>query len=332
MSVVCGGHGEPRPNLAVAGVSSIMRKGKVPSKSAKSDDSRHGTQTIERAAALLREISTRGQFGWQMSELAARCHLGKSTAHRILACLVRERLVQQRLRDRHYVPGPMLFELGLSLPRLSDLQFAARPYLEALAKNTGSAAFLLFRSGDDFVCAVRVGPDDLRPLTIFRGSRRPLITSVAGAAILLEMPPSESRAIIRRNFAALRESGVGVERIRASRALLKRTYTEQFAVNEGYLIPGFNAYGLALPHGAGEPFASISIAGPASSLPIKRLPEIRKMLESVLNELKEETVLAFPEEHSAAESSPTGSPRAQTANKERQNNAGQQVATSDHGG
>ena len=304
MSVVCSGHGEPRPNLALATVSSIMRKGKVASTNTKSDDSRHGTQTIERAAALLREISTRGQFGWQMSELAARCHLGKSTAHRILACLVRERLVQQRPRDRHYVPGPMLFELGLSLPRLGDLQFAAHPYLEALAKQTGSAAFLLFRSGDDFVCAVRVGPDDLRPLTIFRGSRRPLITSVGGIAMLLELPASESRAIIRRNFAALRESGVGGERIRASRALLKRTYIEQFAVNEGYLIPGFNAYGLALPHGDGKPFASISIAGPASSLPIKRLPEIRKLLETVLNDLKEKIVSAFPEEQGDAVNPP----------------------------
>ena len=190
----------------------------------------------------------------------------------------------------------MLFELGLSLPRLNDLQFAARPLLEALARQLGSAAFLLFRSGDDFVCAVRACPNDMRPLTIFRGSRRPLISSVGGTALLLELPSTESRAIIRRNFLALRDSGADAERVQASRDMLKRTFAEGFAVNEGYLIPGFNAYGLAFPRGIEGPFASISVAGPASALPVKRLSEIRNMLVSVIDELKEHTTLASPAE------------------------------------
>ena len=152
------------------------------------ENERSGTQSIERAVALLREISTHGQFGWQMSDLAARCHLGKSTAHRILACLVRERLVRQRPNDRHYLPGPMLFELGLSLPAFGDLQHTARKRLAEVAKRTSCIAFLFLRSGDDFVCAVRVGSRELKALTIFLGSRRPLITSAGGVAILLKLP------------------------------------------------------------------------------------------------------------------------------------------------
>jgi DNA-binding IclR family transcriptional regulator len=55
-----------------------------------------GTQSIERAVALLKELSARGTFGWRLSDLAAHCNLDKGTAHRILNCLQRERLVQQR--------------------------------------------------------------------------------------------------------------------------------------------------------------------------------------------------------------------------------------------
>lgn len=253
---------------------------------AKPDDERSGTQTIERAAALLREISTRGNFGWQMSDLAARCHLEKSTAHRMLACLVRERLVQQRPGDRHYLPGPMLFELGLSLPALSDLQFAAQRRLTTLSRQIGSTVFMLLRSGDDFVCATRVGPTELKSLTIYRGARRPLITSVGGVAILLNLPTSEARAIIRRNFDTLGESGASKARIQALRTLLKRTHMEQFAVNEGYLVPGMHAFGLALNDVQGNPFASISIAGSASALPMKRRSEIRQLLESTGKDLQ----------------------------------------------
>src|SRR3954466_3395768 len=76
---------------------------------------RHGTQSIERAVHVLTEVTGRSRFGWRPTDLAARCGLDRGTTHRILACLVRERLVQQREVDGHYVPGPLLFELGLAL-------------------------------------------------------------------------------------------------------------------------------------------------------------------------------------------------------------------------
>ena len=76
----------------------------------------HDTQSIERALRILRELAARGEFGWRLSDLAARCEVDKGTVHRVLSCLVRERFVQQRSTDKHYFPGPMLYELGLSLP------------------------------------------------------------------------------------------------------------------------------------------------------------------------------------------------------------------------
>ena len=250
------------------------------------ENERSGTQSIERAIALLREISTRGHFGWQMSDLAARCHLGKSTAHRILACLVRERLVRQRPGDRHYMPGPMLFELGLSLPALGDLQHAAQHRLAALAKRTSGAAFLLFRSGDDFVCAARAGSPDLKALTIFPGARRPLITSAGGVAILLELPVPDARVIIRRNFATLKESGLSKDRARAIRGMLERTHSEGFAINPGSIVPGFSAFGLALKDATGAPFAAVTVAGPSASFPFGRVPEIRRLLQSAAQDLQ----------------------------------------------
>ena len=76
--------------------------------------SRSGTQSIERAVRVLTEVTARSRFGWRPTDLAARCGLDRGTTHRILACLVRERLVQQRAVDGHYLPGPLLFELALS--------------------------------------------------------------------------------------------------------------------------------------------------------------------------------------------------------------------------
>jgi DNA-binding IclR family transcriptional regulator len=250
-------------------------------------DQRRGTQSIERAIGLLREISARGQFGWQLSDLAARCQLGKSTAHRMLVCLVRERLVSQRPTDRHYMPGPMLFELGLALPELGELQHRARSQLAALAKRTSGAAFLLFRSGDDFVCAARIGSVELKALTIFAGTRRPLVTSAGGAAMLLALPVPRAREIINRNFANLRSVGYNRARLRAIRGMLERTHAQGFAVNAGDTLPGVNAFGLALCDSAGEPFASITVEGSARALPLERLPDIRGLMQAAVEELQE---------------------------------------------
>ena len=189
----------------------------------------------------------------------------------MLMCLVRERLVKQRPNDRHYLPGPMLFELGLSLPELGALQNKAKTWLAALAKRRPSAAFLFFRSGDDFVCAEREGSTDLKALTIFPGIA-PAARHLGGrrrhAAPIYSVP--EARATARRNLVSL--TGYDRARLRAIRSMLERTHAERFAINAGDILPGVNEYGLALLDADGEPFASIVLAGLDRALPVFPAP------------------------------------------------------------
>ena len=247
------------------------------------EPARRGTQSIERAVRLLREVSSRGDFGWQLADLAARCEMDKGTAHRILACLSSERLVRQRASDGHYMPGPMLFELGLSVSGFGDLQHKARTLLAALARRTGSVGFLFFRSGDDFVCAVRVGKSEVKAFTGFPGSRKALIASAGGAAILLALSRSEARAIIRRNLH--RQSNLSKERVRAYRSMLQRSRAAGFGFNVGDLLPGVNSFAIALSDSAGRPFGSIMLAAEARALPLNRSAEIKKALQAVAEEL-----------------------------------------------
>ena len=228
---------------------------------------RTGTQSIERATSLLREIASRPKVGWQLADLAARSNLGRSTAHRMLACLVRERMVTQRSSDRHYLPGPMLFELGLALPEYGELQHAARSRLATLAKRLGGCAFMHFRSGDDFVCAVRAGVE-VKATTVFPGTRRPLVLSSGGVAILLALPVPEARATIRRNYAVLTDASRA--RRKAIREMLYRAHAEGFAINAGHLTPGMNGFGLAVRDSSEAPVAAIGIVGPERLLPARQ--------------------------------------------------------------
>jgi len=250
------------------------------------ESGRSGTQTIERAVALLRTISTRGRHGWQLSELAQRCELRPSTTHRILGCLVREGFVGHRPDERTYVPGSVLFELGLSFYQQGELQHAAKKRLEALARRVNGTAFLFFRSGDDFVCAARIGDAKLRA-PVYPGTRKPLILSTGGAAMLIALPEKEATAIMDRNIADL--SKFDKARVRSIRPMLERSFAEGFGVSLGDIFPAINSFSVPLCDATGAPYAAITVAGSARALPQERRAEYRNLLEETARGLRGST-------------------------------------------
>ncbi len=238
---------------------------------------RHGTQTVERAALVLKELAARGSFGWRLSDLAKSCELDRGTTHRILACLIRERLAGQRAADRRYVPGPLMFELGLSLPALAAFQNACGAPLARVAKKLDGVALLYLRSGADFVCGVRAGTLAIKALTIDVGTRRPLIVSAGGLAILVALPKEEARAIIEDNLK--RVARFGDARVRSLQRVIRHSQSRGYGVSQSEIVPGISAFGVPIRDARGSPFASISIVGPSESLPSSRTPEVIDTLE-----------------------------------------------------
>jgi DNA-binding IclR family transcriptional regulator len=238
---------------------------------------RAGTQSLERGARLLRELAARGTLGWRLSDLARRCELDKGTAHRIIACLVRERLVRQRPGDRRYVPGPLLFELSLALPGYAAFQGAAARPLAAAAATLDAYAFLCLRSGADFVCAAHAGRASVKALEHDVGLRRPLVVSAGGVAILVALPAAEAALLIAENMR--RVQAAGEVRVKAVERMLRRSQSHGYGVHLSDIVPAVNTYGVAIRDALGTPFASISVAARAEELPLARLPAIAGVLE-----------------------------------------------------
>src|SRR5437762_2529351 len=236
-----------------------------------------GTQSIERAVALLKELSARGTFGWRLSDLAAHCNLDKGTAHRILNCLQRERLVQRRESDRHYLPGPLLFELSLTLPPLAEFQAACQAPLGRVARRTRGVAFLYLRSGGDFVCAARVGTTPLKGLSIQVGTRRPLVSASGGVAILVALPEDESRKIIAENMKRL--ARFGELRAKSIEKMIRRSREHGFGINLGDVVPGIHSFGIAIQDAKGAPFASLTVSGASEDFPLSEIPKVMALLE-----------------------------------------------------
>lgn len=244
-----------------------------------------GTQSLGRAIKLLRVLATRGEIGWRLSDLAAACGLDKGTAHRMLSALVKERLVQQRPGDRRYLPGPLLYELSLSLPSQHHFEAAAEEKLNTWARRTNGNALLLLRSGYEYVCSVRAGSAQLPGLMVDQGTRRPLFTSVGGVAILQTLPADEAQEVLANNVA--QETGKrGTARLGALQAMRERSARHGFGVNLGDVVGGLHAFAVPLRDPDGRAFAALCLMGTAEGFPEASLDAIHGELDGMARELE----------------------------------------------
>jgi DNA-binding IclR family transcriptional regulator len=254
---------------------------------------RAGTQSIERAVLVLKEITARSKFGWRPSDLAAKCGLDRGTTHRILACLVRARLVQQRSGDRHYIPGPLIFEMSLSMPSYTEWRSACQPILSRLAKQLSGYALLCVRSGGETVCIASAGTPAYLGTAFDVGTRRPLTATAAGVAILVAMPPNEAQGIVDHH---LRSADMPSEPGRtALRRMWRRSQSAGYGINQGFTARNIHAVGVPLRDIDHRPFGSIALAAGSSSMPAARIPDVAEILRSEAKSIERLVRQAFPE-------------------------------------
>jgi DNA-binding IclR family transcriptional regulator len=247
-------------------------------------DTPEGTQAIERAITVLRTLATRGRFGYGLTELAAVCELKKATTHRILARLERERLVHRRAQSDHYVIGPLLGELSLSIPGFHDFVDLARDYVNDLARRNGLVGLLCLLSGDHFVVAVRAASSRLKSELHEVGSRRPLIITAGGIAMLITLPRDRQERIVAGNLALLPDGGQAA-RTREYLRMWGRSSELGYGTNFGDLAIGVNAVAVPVQDQGGGSFASLTLGGPASYLSEQRCHELVPSLRSAAREV-----------------------------------------------
>lgn len=235
-----------------------------------------GTQAIERAILLVKLLTTRGQFGWGLTELARRAGLEKATVHRILACLEAERLVERDSQEHRYFAGPMLLELGLSVAAYPQLLAEGRATAGRLARRTGGVGFFYLRSGADFVVAARIEQGSPRGMLNEQGYRRPLMMSAGGVAMLIALPADERAAVVTRNLEEM--AIMGVQRPERFVNMLERSLTLGYSANLEDVVPGINSFARAVPDRAGLPLGSLAVAGEAARISVAQAERWAELL------------------------------------------------------
>jgi DNA-binding IclR family transcriptional regulator len=248
---------------------------------------RPGTRSLARLVKLMRLVAARPQFGWRLSDLASASELDRGTVHRMLACLVEERLVEQCASDRHYLPGPLMYELGLALPSRLHFQRRAEALPGPLARRLGGVVVLLLRSGNEGVCAVRSGSLPITGSVLYPGTRRPLFTTASGVSILRTLPAGEAHAVLLDNVAQ-EVARHGNSRLQALQRMRERSDRHGFGVNLGDVVPGIHAFGVPVVDSHGDAFAAVGLLGTPQQHGEKHLGAIRDELLATAQTLSAE--------------------------------------------
>lgn len=264
-----------------------------------STEPRDGTQAIERAIKVLCTVAMRGRFGFGLTELAAVCDLKKATVHRILARLERERLVQRRGQSDHYVIGTLLGELSLSIPGFHDFVHEARDYVNELARRNGLVGLLCFYSGDHFVVAVRAASSRLKSELHEEGSRRPLVSTAGGIAILVTLPQATQEQVVAQNLAQL-PNDAGGTRTQSYLAMWQRSRDLGYGTNFGDLAMGVNAVAVPIHGAGGSVFGSLTLGGPVSSLTERQCHKLVPALREAAGEIAKLAACAHPDLYGTA--------------------------------
>ena len=149
------------------------------------------TSVLGRALAVLRAFDEESPV-LSLAEIARRAGMPKSTVHRLLAEMTRERLLD-RDADGSYRLGLQLFEFGELVPQHRSLSDAALPIMEDLREATHQRVHLAVLDGVDVVYLQILGSAG-KPITSRTGGRLPAHVTGVGKAILAYSPAAVVKA------------------------------------------------------------------------------------------------------------------------------------------
>ena len=225
-----------------------------------------GTQAVDRAAQLLREV-VHGPDAVTFTELTAATGLAKSTTSRLLMALERGGLVR---RDGHggFRPGEMFVRYAWRGGAEAGLVAVARPFLDRLGDVTGETVNLGVASDGMVEQIAQVDSRYLIGGTNWVGLSVPLHCAALGKVLLAfgaaQLPPGRlehrtartitSRAAVAADLAEVRRRG--------------------YAVTDEELEPGLIAVAAPVYSAGAAVVAAMSVSGPASRLTRARIQDV----------------------------------------------------------
>lgn len=245
-----------------------------------------GSQSIERATAVLGMVAEHHRHGATLAALVEQSGLKQATVRRLLIALIRAGLVDQDEVTRRYYLGISAYVFGVVAANRYGLFPMAGASVRRLADKSEDTAFFSVRQGLFSICLNREeGPHPIRSHVLNIGQRHPLGVAAHGIAMLSALPDSEMEAVIAGNMETYREHYPMLSES-LLRDLIRDTRSRGWALNPGIFHSGAWAIAVVVRGMSGEVVGSLSIGAVEGRLSAARQPEIVALLRAEAKRLE----------------------------------------------
>jgi DNA-binding IclR family transcriptional regulator len=226
----------------------------------KADPGSASVGVISKVLRILEALQGSGGLG--LKAICDRTGIHKSTAHRFLKHLERERYLL-RTEAGAYLIGPRLSQLSARGNQEATLQAVARPILWELWKSTQETVNLaVLDQRTALYVDVIESPHEFR-LSSRAGTRRSVHVTALGKALVAFLPRETQDTILDSIvFQPVTPRTIG--NLLQFRQELEKVRRQGYAVDDEEAVQGARCVSAPILNSAGEPIAAVSVSGPVT--------------------------------------------------------------------
>jgi DNA-binding IclR family transcriptional regulator len=221
-----------------------------------------------------------------MTQIAEQVGINKSTVHRLLATLEKNRFVERDLATGLYRPGIRLIQMAYLTLEHNDLRRLAAPLLRQLCDLQRENVNLSVLDDVDVVYVDVIESAQRVKLAASSGQRLPAFCTASGKAILAFMPEETVKRILERGMPKYTQRTL----VTSKEIFNDFSQTREwgFAISDQEFEDGINAIAAPIFNANNQPIASVSVAGPAYRLSRERMVEIGPQVVATANNIAQE--------------------------------------------
>ncbi len=255
--------------------------------------------SLERAVDLLRILAQHGGRGARLQDIAQEAGVARPSVHRLLATLKTLDLVEQDETSDRYQLGLGLYLLGQAAADRFDLLELARPFVEALAADTGDTTYLTVRHRYESICILRCeGGFPIKAFTTQSGARQPLGLGAGSIALLAFLDDAKVEDILQRNRSALEpQTRFDMDSLLTQ---ISQARVNGYVMRKSTVVDGITTIAVPVYDYLRRPIASISLTAIDTRMSENRLPAIVQRCKDAAQALETRLVIAKPEPGSKA--------------------------------
>ncbi|MDN4479164.1 IclR family transcriptional regulator [Demequina lignilytica] len=227
-------------------------------------------------SALSRHLRVLGAFGpltgdLTLSEIAAAAALPLSTAHRLVAELAEEGLLEP-VGDRRYRPGLRLWELATRTPGAAGLRELARPWMGVVHARLRQHIQLGVLSGHDVLFIERLSAPDAVVNATLIGARIALPLSSSGLVLLAHAPEALLDEVAAGHWS--RPTARAIADARELRARVADARRDGYAVLDGAIHEASRGIAVPVIDSTGRVHAALGAVVPIDETPVRPAIEL----------------------------------------------------------